>query len=575
MCTLKIRRRNLANSANRVVCLIVLAICLAIAAPARPAVAQFEALCPPGSRPVSGGGGMMCMCPDGSYANYGQPCAPLRPASTQQCGNVCCNSGFYCSNYGCIPQGSIECGGYHCSPGQKCGSNRSCLAQDADDCGNGQSCKAGTTCYRASADVPDWSIKRGDLTCRTAADRDLIDKKIADTQRKKQDAERQRKAALMELTRKRELLEAEKKADLQKQLASKLKELQAVQLALQAKAREVALQDQRYLREAADTLKVAQQRIADLQRSAANSIKQQSTAFATAAAKEQAERLARLNDELKAAKLKADELSKAVAARLQSATGNARRIEEAAVAAAQAKIAGLKDTIAKIQVRQQLEDFVHKRQASTLASQVGSVRDGAIVFPLSKTTGARVTANFNTQGADQYLKDKTHLGTDFHAPKDTAVVSPVDGTIVYYQTQNRSQQLAKSKDTDPWNTLIVVREDRTGREFVLGHVNCAVCAGKLQPNAPFTSGNGLHVDAGTQVGTTLAMQCPDNPKKSCSHLHFALNKDGIVDDTGKLKPFVTKDGNWGQVIGEGPESQATASKDGWVDVTKEKWAFAP
>jgi hypothetical protein len=141
--------------------------------------------CPPGSTQVSGGGGIMCQCPDGSYANINgcsgssqeqpQQQQSVCPAGTEYCPrvNLCCGSGNYCSIYGCIQRGSIDCGGYSCnpgmacmsggrcmpagntecgnrscSPGYYCGSRNSCLQDGSADCGNGSSCSAGNKCSR-------------------------------------------------------------------------------------------------------------------------------------------------------------------------------------------------------------------------------------------------------------------------------------------------------------------------------------------------------------------------------------------------------------------------------------------
>ncbi len=145
-----------------------------------PRLAQAQMFqCPPPSVPISGGGGMECQCPDGSLAGLysGCPSQPQQaacPAGYEQCGEMCCGPGNYCSTYGCIQRGSVECGGYYCNPGMKCalnhtgcypadvvdcgnyscqpgnvcGSRRTCLPQGAVDCGSGTSCQAGLKCSR-------------------------------------------------------------------------------------------------------------------------------------------------------------------------------------------------------------------------------------------------------------------------------------------------------------------------------------------------------------------------------------------------------------------------------------------
>lgn len=132
--------------------------------------------CPPGSVQVPVGGGYMCRCPDGSWASYGVPCRQAAPQADPRCPpnttychgfNFCCNNdGWYCSRYGCIQQGSIECGGYYCNPGSKCGSRRQCFPADVVDCGNGQWCQQGTNCWRMPKDYPDPK-NAGTIRCVT------------------------------------------------------------------------------------------------------------------------------------------------------------------------------------------------------------------------------------------------------------------------------------------------------------------------------------------------------------------------------------------------------------------------
>lgn len=110
-------------------------------------------------------GGYMCRCPDGSFANLvnGRIVCPYsRRPSGIDCGNntscpygtqccnrfgQCCHDGSYCSVYGCIAIGSVDCGGYYCHPGQKCASGNRCIDEDADDCGGGQACASGKRCW--------------------------------------------------------------------------------------------------------------------------------------------------------------------------------------------------------------------------------------------------------------------------------------------------------------------------------------------------------------------------------------------------------------------------------------------
>ena len=156
-------------------------VCLLIVLLRNDAHAQFLPSGCPGQW-VQGGGGMMCLCPDGTYANMvgNQIVCPSRVQTQPQVGDYCsnggtcgvgykcswmpgkcvpegkvdcgeyfCQSGQTCSSdptyRHCLSQGEVDCGSYHCSAGYKCSSAK-CIAQDAVDCGNGSYCSAGRKC---------------------------------------------------------------------------------------------------------------------------------------------------------------------------------------------------------------------------------------------------------------------------------------------------------------------------------------------------------------------------------------------------------------------------------------------
>lgn len=153
--------------------------------------------CPAGSTSVMVGGGMMCQCSDGSYAGLSgcKPQAPVCPGNAMLCRNLCCSEGNYCSVYGCISVGSRECGGWSCSPEQKCSvlhgrcvpsdavdcgefycptesrcaeGRQACLGKDDTDCGtyqcgNGKKCASGDEHYCIAADETDCGAGK---TCK-------------------------------------------------------------------------------------------------------------------------------------------------------------------------------------------------------------------------------------------------------------------------------------------------------------------------------------------------------------------------------------------------------------------------
>ena len=102
----------------------------------------------------------------GCFGGQSQQSSPC-PADMEYCPrvNLCCGSGNYCSVYGCIQRGSIECGGYSCSPGNQCSRGGGCIPQDTVDCGGGRYCQEGNVCWTARGDWP-GVLKRGDLSDR-------------------------------------------------------------------------------------------------------------------------------------------------------------------------------------------------------------------------------------------------------------------------------------------------------------------------------------------------------------------------------------------------------------------------
>ena len=142
--------------------------------------------------------GMMCQCPDGSFANmdlssgqiicpHTQSLTPVCPAGSTFCptnGN-CCTGNSYCSEFGCVPPGTVSCGNYACGPGSKCSSSGSCISEDAVDCGNGSHCPEGNYCAQDSQHCFSiGSIDCGSYSCpagnKCASGRSCIDMSAVD-----------------------------------------------------------------------------------------------------------------------------------------------------------------------------------------------------------------------------------------------------------------------------------------------------------------------------------------------------------------------------------------------------------
>jgi hypothetical protein len=128
-----------------------------------------------------------------------------------------------CTKFGCVPQGSFDCGSFYCVPGQKCGTS-GCVPTDAEDCGNGRYCRAGSKCASGGgcirADAVDCGNGRScaaGLTCVPASNECLtqseIDRRTSEyleqRQRAAAEAEARRQALVEAEARRRAAVEAE------------------------------------------------------------------------------------------------------------------------------------------------------------------------------------------------------------------------------------------------------------------------------------------------------------------------------------------------------------------------------
>lgn len=152
---------------------------------------------------------------------------------------------------------------------------------------------------------------------------------------------------------------------------------------------------------------------------------------------------------------------------------------------------------------------------------------------------------------NEYRKGATHAGTDFAASVDTKILSPVSGKIVYYSTQG-----------GPSQTLVVIRDDQTGRDYVLGHISCPYCLEhNMPPNRNVSENSAITVKAGEHIGNPLP--------QDAVHVHVGLNTGTIVDQNGELKPPF-QHGKWGDIgqknePGSTQQQQEREIKDnGWI-----------
>ena len=225
--------------------------------------------CQPGQRCASGHNACLSQtdidC--GSYhCSGGSKCssAGCIPQTAADCGNrTFCNSGLKCSRDGksCLAQDAVDCGSHSCSAGMKCGASNQCLARDAVDCGGGKSCPAGNVCLRGGAEC----ITPAALAERVAAEKQ---QKIEEAAQRKREADE--KAAAMKAAKQKEAEDraaaakaaAERKAA--EQEAAKREAAEKAAAAKAAAAEKKAAEQQAEQKRLADAKAAAQKKSADL-----------------------------------------------------------------------------------------------------------------------------------------------------------------------------------------------------------------------------------------------------------------------------------------------------------------------
>jgi hypothetical protein len=131
-------------------------------------------------------------------------------------------------------------------------------------------------------------------------------------------------------------------------------------------------------------------------------------------------------------------------------------------------------------------------------------------------------------------ENRQHLGLDLPVAAGTPVQSPINGSVVVNATP----------ETDIMQSHLILREDGTGVEHVLGHIGSS-----LRPAQRVTSG---------QIIGTVRLW-PGNPGRS--HIHWGANQRGVRAAIG---PSPQGDWGWGRAPVAATEAQAGAR--GWINL---------
>lgn len=163
-------------------------------------------------------------------------------------------------------------------------------------------------------------------------------------------------------------------------------------------------------------------------------------------------------------------------------------------------------------------------QAATPADAMGPAR-AASGYTLPVPLAGRVWGYFDPE----YLRDedRQHLGLDLPADAGDPVVSPVTGVVITDKTDN----------ADIMQAYMVIREDGTGVEHVLGHVRSTVGLGRVERGKPVATVR----DWGER-----------------SHVHWGANRLGVAQALND---------KWGWGRAPAGATRAKAEARGWLDLT--------
>lgn len=141
-----------------------------------------------------------------------------------------------------------------------------------------------------------------------------------------------------------------------------------------------------------------------------------------------------------------------------------------------------------------------------------------------------------------YLRseNRQHLGLDLlvgRAGVGRSVTSPVDGAVMINRTSTRVHAS---------EAYLVIRDRRTGAEYVFGHIRSTLQVGR-------------RVRAGEQVGRVAAWG-------STSHVHYGINLYGVEQATRSSTRPGWGSGVWGWGRAPSYATRSQASTRGWVNL---------
>lgn len=145
---------------------------------------------------------------------------------------------------------------------------------------------------------------------------------------------------------------------------------------------------------------------------------------------------------------------------------------------------------------------------------------------------------------------RQHLGLDLKASTSTPIYAPVTGYIIYNNTQG--------KNVVPFESYIVIKDEVTGFEHVLGHISATRAACSTFPKCS----SATKVSKGVVVGYPRYMV--DASGREITHAHWGVNCSTVAGAMGG-------DWGWGRAPYSATIAQATGPNRRWLNLSLGAW----
>jgi murein DD-endopeptidase MepM/ murein hydrolase activator NlpD len=174
------------------------------------------------------------------------------------------------------------------------------------------------------------------------------------------------------------------------------------------------------------------------------------------------------------------------------------------------------------------EGSLGRMNVAEMRQVVSEATNATLRYPVAGMPPSVSASFYDETYPNAWSPPAQHLGVDLPTPLGTTVISPVTGTVVSNNTAV----------AEPFNKRIVIRDERTGYEHVLGHLASNLATGQA-------------VAIGDPVGEIVAAG-------TGPHVHWGVNVSGV-------EAAINVPGGWGWGRGPLRSTRDQAKARGWLD----------